>query len=191
MDNDQNQATSAQSSAQTDQPAGFYRTDEPVATTIASASDDTAISWVASEFIAQNKSTGWYLVLGIIAVVAAVLTYLLTKDITATVVIVLAAIIMGVYGARQPRQLQYALNSSGLQIGERYLPLNLFRSFSLVEEGAIDSIIFMPIKRFGQAITVYFDPNDEQRILDLLANRLPMENKTHDSVERLMRRIRF
>jgi hypothetical protein len=51
--------------------------------------------------------------------------------------------------------------------------------------------VFTPLQRFSPLTTIYYDPNDEERIVDLLANRLPMEERKRDAIDRLMWRIRF
>jgi hypothetical protein len=49
----------------------------------------------------------------------------------------------------------------------------------------------MPLKRFAPVVAAYYDPKDETKIAEILTERLPMENRQHDPVERFMRRIRF
>ena len=150
-----------------------------------------AISWTASEFIAHNKSIGWYLSLGAGALILAALIFLLTKDKITTSVVLVGAIVLGAYGARQPRQLQYGLTTSGLSIGDRYHPYEDFRSFAVLDEGAFASIVFLPLKRFAPLTTIYYDPEDENKIIALLADRLPLEERQHDAVDRFLRRIRY
>jgi hypothetical protein len=153
--------------------------------------DDQAIAWTASEFVAHDKSAGWYFLLtGVTALVAA-LVFLITKDKISVSVVVVAGIIMGVYGARQPRQLEYRINQRGIGIQGKYHNYDEFRSFSVVPEGAFASIVFMPLKRFGVPVTIYYAPDDEDKILALLSDQLPFEEHRADAVDRLMRRIRF
>lgn len=149
------------------------------------------ITWTASEFIAHSKSVNWYLTLGIAAIVGTAIVYVLTKDKISSGVVLVAAAALGAYGGRQPRQLEYGLNETGLSIGQKQYPYEAFRSFAVMDEGAFSSISFLPLKRFGQLITIYYDPNDEQSIVDLLSQRLPMEPRQHDMVDRFMKRIRF
>src|SRR5437870_2945293 len=56
---------------------------EPVAATSDSspASNKDGITWTASEFVAHEKSAGWYLALTVVALVIAGVIYLLTRDI--------------------------------------------------------------------------------------------------------------
>jgi len=149
------------------------------------------VSWTASEFIAHQKSAGWYGVLGIVAFIFATTIYLLTRDVITTGFVIFGAFVLGYYASRQPRELQYRLDGNGVSIGDKHYDYEAFRSFSIVTEGAFSSIIFMPLKRFAPLRAIYFAPVEEDRIINLLTPHLPFEDYTHDAVDRLMRHIRF
>jgi hypothetical protein len=150
------------------------------------------VAWTASEFVAHDKSAGWYVSLGLAAVVVAVVIYLITKDKVSVAVVIVGALVLGVYGGHQPRELDYRLDAHSLSIGDKHHSYEEFRSFAVVPEGALSSIIFMPLKRFALTTTIYYAPDDEDKIVSLLADRLPIdEDHKHDAIDRLMRRIRF
>jgi uncharacterized membrane protein len=149
------------------------------------------ITWTASEFIAHHKSSAWYALLGLAAIVGAILIWLITKDAVSAAVIIVAAAMFGTFATRKPRELAYRLDEHGLTIGQKHYPLSMFRSFAVMAEGAITSVVFMPLKRFAPLTTVYYHPDDEDKIVGLLATRLPMEERKQDPIERLMWRIRF
>ena len=149
------------------------------------------ISWTASEFIAHDKAPGWYGMLAVTTAVICALAYLLTRDLITITMIIIGAVLFGVYAGRQPRQLPYRLTYHGLKIGQRFYPMENFRSFAVVPEGAFSSIVLMPLRRFAPMTTIYFAPDDEDRIVDLLAQQLPYAEHRHDAIDRLMRHIRF
>lgn len=153
-------------------------------------SSDT-ISWTASEFIAHHKSSGWYLGLVVGALVLAAVIYLLTRDAISTAVVLVGAVIFGVYAGRKPRELQYKADAHGLTIDQKYYPYEGFRSFAVIDEGAFASIAFMPLRRFAPLVSIYFAPDDEDKIIKLLADHLPFEEHPSDPIDNLMRRIRF
>jgi hypothetical protein len=154
------------------------------------AADDT-ITWTASEYIAHEKSVGWYAGLAGVALVIAVLVYLLTHDLVSSGVVVVSAVLLGIYGARQPRQLQYSISPDTITVGSKHFTYGEFRSFSILDDGAFSSIIFMPLKRFAPLLTIYYAPEDEERIVAMLSDRLPMDEHKLDAVDRLLRSIRF
>ncbi|HET7320738.1 MAG TPA: hypothetical protein VFI84_04105 [Candidatus Saccharimonadales bacterium] len=180
-------------SGQVDDPAPSPAAEEtePAAVAIPPAGPEGSISWTASEFIAHDKSAGWYLMLGGATIALAAIIWLVTKDKISAGVVVFGAALFGIYAARKPRQLQYQLDSSGLTIGQRHFVYHDFRSFSVVPEGGINSIVLSPLKRFAPLTTIYYDPADEDKIVALLSDRLPVERRQKDLVDRLMWRIRF
>jgi hypothetical protein len=149
------------------------------------------VVWTASEFIAHDKSPGWYLGMIGASLAVVVIIYLITRDIFSSVIVAIATGTFGIAASRQPRQLQYGVNDHGVGIGRRFFPYEDFRSFSVVDEGAFHSIVLMPLKRFLPPITIYFDPDDESLIEDILNAHLPLAQHEHELTERLMRRIRF
>ncbi len=155
------------------------------------AENDGTIVWTASEFVAHEKSAGWYGALALAAVIGAGLIYLFTQDVVSSIVVVFCALIFGIYGARKPRQMQYRIGEQGLSIGPRHYSYEEFQSFSVAADGAFSSIIFRPLKRFATLKTIYYAPEDEDLIVEVLADRLPFEEHVPDVVDRLMHRIRF
>ncbi len=158
----------------------------------ATAQDDpSAITWTASEYIAHQKSAGWYALLALAALAAAVAVWFLTKDVIATATVVVGLFLLGAYAGRKPHEETYTLDEYGLTIGNRRYAYGEFRSFSVVPEGAFLSIELSPLKRFAMYTTIYFDPADQDRILDVFAYHLPMEEARNNLADSLMRRIHF
>jgi hypothetical protein len=175
-------------------PAPAAVPEAPVVTSQPSPSlqvDADGISWTASEFVEHDKSFDWYLALAVVAVLVTALLYFLFRDIMTAATPLVAALALGFYGRRRPRQLHYQLDSQGLAIDQKYLPYNLFRSFAIMDEGPFVSLVFLPLKRFGFLTTIYLDPKDEEQIIDLVSQHLPLEPREHDPIDRLMKRIRF
>jgi hypothetical protein len=151
----------------------------------------TEITWSASEFVAHEKSLSWYAILTLVTLVVAAGIYLLTRDKISTSVIIVAGIVLGAYGRRKPRVLDYRLDESGITVDKKFFDYDSFNSFSVVDEGAFSSVVLMPLKRFSPSLTIYFAPDDEDKIIAMLADRLPVEDPRSDPIDRLMHRIRF
>jgi len=149
------------------------------------------ISWSASEFIAHDKNVAWYGVLSIVTVIAATIVYFLTHDKISTIIIVLAGVIFGVYGARKPRTLNYKLDNVGLTIQTNLFNYDSLKSFMVIENSPIPNIILLPLKRFMPSMSIYLDPSSEEKVIKILSDRLPQDFHEQDFVERFMIRIRF
>lgn len=149
------------------------------------------VTWTASEFIAHQKSIGWYAMLALVVAVLALLVYVITKDKISTGVVIIAGIVFGISAARKPRTLPYLVDNYGLHINNKLYAYKEFRSYAMLDEGAFSSIVFMPLKRFMPLLTIYYDPKDADKISSIIGARLPMETHKLDLVDQLMRRIRF
>jgi hypothetical protein len=153
--------------------------------------DDNSISWTASEYVAHDKSPGWYLALMIGAAGLSVLIYLMTHDFISVGVVLISALLIGSYGSRRPRQLEYRVDQHGIAIGGKNYSYRQFRYFSVVPEGAFSSMVFIPLSRFALPLSIYYAPEDEEKILAVLSDHLPFEPEHRDPIDNLMRRIRF
>ena len=154
------------------------------------ASGDS-VTWSASEFIAHEKDLGWFALLGGGTALLMALIFLITRDMISTVIVLVVAIAFGAFATRQPRVLPYKVDGTGVHIGEKSYPYEMFKSFALIQEDGIRSILLLPLKRFMPPISIYMDPEDEAMIAGTLANYLPHEDRQQDPVDRLMRRLRF
>lgn len=149
------------------------------------------ISWSASEYIEHEKNTSWYLMLGLVALLLAAVVFLITKDKISSGVVIFGALALAIYGARPPQQITFQLSDRGLTISNKYFPYEVFKSFAVVPEGGITSVVFVHHKRFAPLTTIYLAPDQEDAAINLLSTQLPMEEHRIDAIEHLMRRIRF
>lgn len=153
---------------------------------------EEAVAWTASEFIAHEKSARWYVTLAVAAVAIAAGIYFVTgHDKFSTGIVLLVALFFGIYAARRPRVLQYALSRDGVHVGAKMYHYQDFKSFSVTEEGAVASVVFMPLKRFVPPLTIYLAPEVEDAVLQALGEVLPLEAHRRDAVDGFLKRIRF
>lgn len=155
------------------------------------ANSAEAVSWTASEYIDHAKGPAWFAMVGIGIIVLSVVSYLLLKDIITPILLAMAGITMAVFAGRRPQVIQYTIDGSGIHIGQRSYAYGDFKSFSLTESGALPAILLTPLKRFLPPLTIFYDPNEEDKIVGALADYLPHEDKEPDMVDRFMGRIRF
>jgi hypothetical protein len=150
-----------------------------------SPANDNAIQWSASEFIEHSKSKRWYMSLAGVTLVLSALVFIITRDKISTSVIIVAALAFGIFAARKPRVLEYRLDEGGLTIATKFYAYEQFKSFSVMDEGPVASIYLLPLKRFMPALSLYYSEADEARILEMLSDRLPLEERQVDKVDRI------
>ncbi len=149
------------------------------------------VSWTASEFIAHHKDPVWYGTLVGAVLTLCVAIYFVTKDVISIIAIVVVAILFLIASAKKPEQRLYMVDLQGISIGQKFYPYGMFKSFALRQEGAIGTITFMPLQRLMPEISIYFAPEDEDSIVDVLASSLPNDQRAERSTDRLMKRLRF
>lgn len=148
------------------------------------------VSWEASESIDHQHDGTWFAGMLLVAIILIGVSVWLQLW-TFTALIVIMAIALAVYTRRPPRVLRYTLSSNGLHIGEQFRGFNEFKSFGVLQEGDLFSLMLIPTKRFGQSLTIYFDENEGERIVDILGAYLPMEELELDVMDSLLRRLRL
>lgn len=149
------------------------------------------IEWQASEFMHHEKNIGWFILLFMATTLIMAVLYLILRDILSVIVIALMAIALGVFANRKPRTLTYIINNQGLSVGDKNYAYDSFRSFSVMDDGAMETIVVDPIQKFMPPITIYCAPDDIEKIVNVLTYYLPHEDKQLDWVDRFAKRIRF
>ena len=155
------------------------------------AKKNSAVSWTASEFIEHERGAGWYAALFVVTVALAAAIFLITHDYFAAAVIVILGIILAVYARNKPGQITYELNPTGLKVGQKPYAYSLFKSFSIIREGALSTITFYPLKRLSLPISIFFDAKEEGRIASLIGEHLPLEERGPDRFDDLTRRLKI
>lgn len=172
-----------------DSPKGAYASTSDARPTTPKKSDQS-LAWSASEYIEHQRGLGWYVVLALLTLAISAGLYFL-KDIFAAISVLVVGAILVLFVQRKPQQIPYELSERGVQIGEKLYNYNQFKSFSVIREGALSSVSFLPLKRFMPPISAYFDPKDEQKIIDIIGDHLPYEERGPDKMDVISRRLRL
>jgi hypothetical protein len=182
-----------QPQSQPEQPHEWQLQNTPttVAPTPVAQPAQDGISWTASEFIAHQKTPTWYLGFAGLAILIIVGVFFLVHDLFSRVMIVAVMVLFGFIGGRPPRTLQYSLNDEGLSVGRNFYPYSLFKSFSVGQEGPFVNIMIMPLRRVMPPVTAYVTPDQEEKILAVLSQHLPIEAQHLDILDRFMRRVKL
>lgn len=162
----------------------------PHTTPVASRSADT-IHWRAKEYIAPEKNTTWYVMLGLVLVAVFILDVLFLKAYTVSALFVAIAIAIVVMSVRPPREIEYTLSEKGIYVGGQLYSLSEYRAFGVLYDGKENSIMLIPVKRFRPGLSVYFPYEQGEQIVDMLGQKLPMEELDLDFVDKIVRWLRL
>lgn len=169
----------------------FSYNDEEAVPTERATSASQKISWTASEYVAHHKGFGWFLAFAGATAGLTAAVYFFTRDVFSTSVVAVMALVFGAFAARKPRELNYVIDEQGVHIAQRTYAYSNLKSFSVVEEGSIRSVVLNPMQRFALPISIYCEPGDEGKIFDVLSSYIPYEDHANDAMDKLMRKIRF
>lgn len=150
-----------------------------------------AIAWQASESVHRERDMTWYIGIGVVGVIVALIAFFLLKSITFAILVVVMAAALIFFSMRPPRILSYELSSQGLQINENHYSLHDFRAFGIVQEDALYYVTLLPVKRFAPAVDLYFPQEYGEDIVDLVGSQIPMQTVKPDFVDRFTRFLRF
>lgn len=151
----------------------------------------SSVTWTASEYVSHPKGSAWFGGFGAAIAGLVIVVFFVTRDILTVILVGIAGIAFGAFAARSPQVLNYQLDGEGLTIGPKHYPYASFKSFSVIDDGPLNSLLFTPLKRYSTPIVVYYDQKDEEKIVDTLSNYLPLEDRGHDMVDKVTRRLRF
>lgn len=171
---------------------------EPVAEAVSSSipvedtPDNPPVTWTAQEYV-HSERNGWWFVLFVLVVLALVaVSIFLLQSWSFSALIVVMAVALVIYIRRPPRVLTYALSPlQGLYVGERLYHFEDFKAFGLIQDGPHYSIMLIPRKRFASGVSVFFPDEVGERVVDILGQRLPMENLKLDVVDAIVRKLRL
>jgi hypothetical protein len=168
-------------------------TTQPVATPTeqVSAPDENPVRWQATEYIHRHKGTLWFVIFGIVVIVAIALAIFLMQSVTFAVLVPVMAAALIVYSRRPPRVLDYTLSRQGLHINDRLISFTEFKGFGVIHVDDEYSVMLIPTKRFKPGVYVYFPEETGEAIVDMLAARLPMQELHMDLVDRVIRKLRI
>jgi hypothetical protein len=149
------------------------------------------MEWTASGDAILQRVAGWRARMTVASLVIGVLVYLLTRDLISAGSVAFVGLLFGFLGGRKPSALHYVLDRHGIAIGRRAYSYDEFRAFIINKEKAGVSLSLVPLKRFLPMLSVECDPALLDRIVELLADHLPMETPHNDAFDRIINRVNF
>ncbi|PID32358.1 hypothetical protein CR970_01155 [Candidatus Saccharibacteria bacterium] len=162
---------------------------EPPQDTEATGSE---IVWTVSENAAHDKSPLWFAAVALIFGGVGLAAYHFNGgDWTSMAIVATVAVLFMISAVRRPREQHYRISDRGIDVGPRHYVFASFKSFAVVDEENVTSIVLVPIKRLMPPLSMHFPPERESQITEALGTHLPLQALHHDTVDRVMQRLRF
>lgn len=168
-------------------------TEQPAETApVVEGPESAPVTWSANEYVHIDKGNWWYIIFGLVVLAFIAIDILLLRSYTFSALVVVMAVAVVIYIRRPPRTLTYALSPKrGLYVGEKLYHFDEFKSFGLIDDDGHHSIMMIPRKRFAPGVSVYFPEEAGEQIVDILGQRLPMQELKLDLIDVLVRKLRL
>jgi len=148
------------------------------------------VTWQAKEYLQQHKPPLWYVLFAIV-VVAFVGVALWLQAWTFAVLVPIMAAALAVYAHRPPRIVTYSVSEKGLTINDQLHPMGEFKSFGVLPDSELHSLMLVPVKRFRPGVTLYFPEEVGEPLVDMLGAYLPMQDLHVDMVDKVIHKLRI
>lgn len=182
----------------TEQPQAFDNSQQPDTgydeqiedENVAAFTDDAVLlRWQGTEYTHDSRSIKWYIIFGLIAVVAVIIAVVVLKSITFAILIPVMVVALLVYVRRPPEVLDYILSRKGLHVNDKLFTFDQFKAFGIATLNGAHSVTLIPRKRFQIGQTIYFPEDIGEQLVDMLAERLPMKEIEPDAIDKLLAKL--
>jgi hypothetical protein len=178
---------------QPEQPIEQNQAPTPVEDTVVTGQTDIPaeqpVQWQAPEYVQERRSPWWFIIFWVVTVAHMAAAIFVMKSISFAVLVPAMAAALMIYSHRPPRMLNYVLSSKGVYINEKLHPMSEFRSFGVLTDESIPSLMLIPTKRFRPGLTLHFPDEYGEVIVDVLGSRLPMKELRLDIFDQLIRKL--
>jgi hypothetical protein len=157
--------------------------------TTSSDDDEALIRWQATEYIHQERTAMWFVVLGLVVVALMVVAVVLIKSITFAILLPVMAAALVVYVKRPPSANDYIISHKGIHVNDHLYTYDQFRSFGVTQHAGHHSVVLVPRKRFQIGQTLYFPEEVGEPLVDMLAARLPMKEVEPDLIDKILAKL--
>ncbi|MFH1402364.1 MAG: hypothetical protein ABIG87_01925 [Patescibacteria group bacterium] len=147
------------------------------------------IKWQALEYEYQQKTAEWFWAVWIIALGAAIASFLF-NNILFGIFILLSAFSLSLFASRKPSLINFCLTKKGIRINEKLIPFSELQSFWIEENNSDQNkqakILFRSQKKSSPYIIILLSENiDTDEIKEYLLRHLE-EIEQHESVLQIL-----
>ncbi len=157
------------------------------------------VAWTASDTATEQRSGKWYgivtaIFIGVLVIIVLLFVFKildLMAMISSTALIVAMFIALMISTGTPSHESNYVLSGEGIAINGHNHPFNEFRAFGVRQHGGLWQLVLIPVKRFGVEVVSYIDEQHGERIVDILASFLPMEEVPENGIDKLIDRLKI
>ena len=153
--------------------------------------DEILIRWQALEYMQHQHEPIWYIGFGATVLVLIAVAIFVFKSPTFAVLVPVMAVALALYVRRPPATIDYTVSRKGIHVNDRLYTFDQFKSFSVVRQETTNHVVLIPRKRFQLGQNIYFPTEIGEKLVDMLAARLPMKEISPDIIDKLLAKLRL
>ena len=148
------------------------------------------IIWSAPEYEHKDKGTDWYFALGIIAISASVASFLL-NNILFSILILIGAITLAMYGVRKPSILNIEINDRGILVNKTLYPFNTLKAFWVEENTTPPKLIIQSEKTFMPYLILSLENTNTDKVRIFLLEHIKEKELSEPLSQKIMEYLGF
>jgi len=149
------------------------------------------IQWQAPEFEKYEKGPGWFIVLGIFALIIFTIV-LLMKNFIFAILIILAVFTIFIYALKEPRLVTFKISGKGITIDTKIYSYDELKSFWIFyQPPQIREISLRSKKTIMPYIKIPLGEQNPVEIRKILLKYLPERRHKESLIDNLSRSLRF
>lgn len=153
--------------------------------------DEILIRWQALEYMQHQHEPIWYVGFGAAVLILIAVAIFVFKSPTFAVLVPVMAVALALYVRRPPATIDYTVSRKGIHVNDRLYTFDQFKSFSVVRQETTNHVVLIPRKRFQLGQNIYFPTEIGEKLVDMLAARLPMKETSPDIIDKLLAKLRL
>lgn len=149
------------------------------------------ISWQIEEYSHREKTPDWYWALGIIAIAGAIIAAM-HHDVLFGIIIVLGAIIMGYYAAREPEIIEISISEDAIKVKDYTFFFDKLKGFAIEEHFMGNKLLIETNRAIVPLISLPLpDTLDTEGLHQLLKTKIKEKDLREPTAHRIIENIGF
>ena len=150
------------------------------------------ISWTAPEYFQHPKSKRWYIIAGIVVVLAVAYAAYTGNWSMAAAMVVFAGVYQYLHKYQPPRDIQIAITDLGMKVGHMFFPYSHIQAFWLIYKHDLKTLNLRVAGNYWADIVIYLNDQDPVEIRSFLVGQIPeWEGKDERLGDLLLRKLKL
>ncbi len=148
------------------------------------------LRWRALEYEEKERTPDWFWGLGLVSIIAAMLSVYFGNYLLALLIII-SAFSLGLFAVRKPEYVEYELRENGIKIKNTFYPFNTLESFWVEQFEKDPKIIIVSKKFLVPHLIIPIEDHDPKKIREFLLGNLEEVERHEPFIHVISERLGF